>query len=135
VLAGVASIAAVTLAAVLLWSAAAKARAHHTTVAGFAELGLPAPALLAPVVIVVELLLAVGLLVRPGWAGLAAVGVLAAFTVVLVELRQRGNLAPCHCFGARLETPVGRAELLRNAALITLAVLATQTDALTTPWS
>lgn len=134
-LAGLASIAAVVLAAVFAVSAMAKARDVGGTIAGLAELELPLPGPLSVLTIVVESALVIGLLLRPGWAGLAAVAVLAAFTVALVEIRQRGNTAPCHCFGARLDTPVGRGELARNGALILLAVLATQTDRLVAPWT
>ncbi len=134
-LAGLASIAAVVLAAVFAASAIAKARDIGGTIAGLAALGLPLPGPLTIMTIVVEAALVAGLLLRPGWAGLAAVAVLVAFTVALVEIRQRGNTAPCHCFGARLDTPVGRGELARNGALILLAVLATQTDRLVGPWT
>ncbi len=134
-LAGLASIAAVVLAIVFVVSAIAKAADLERTITGMADLGLPGPGPLTVVTIAVEMVLAVGLLFRPGWTGLAAVAVLAAFTVALVEIRQRGNTAPCHCFGARLDTPVGRGEIARNGALIVLAVLATQTDRLVGPWT
>ena len=134
-LAGLASIAAVVLAVAFAFAALAKARDLGGTVAGLAELGLPRPGPLAVATISVEAALAVGLVLRPGWSGLAAVAVLVTFTVALMEIRQRGNTAPCHCFGARLDTPVGRGGLARNGVLIVLAVLATQTDRLVAPWT
>jgi ABC-type microcin C transport system permease subunit YejB len=58
-----------------------------------------------------------------GTAGFAvAAGLLAVFTGAIVSSLRRGNVAPCRCFGAS-STPLGRRHVLRNAALIAVALL------------
>ncbi|WP_435973036.1 MauE/DoxX family redox-associated membrane protein [Streptomyces sp. Qhu_M48] len=52
----------------------------------------------------------------------AAALLLAAFTAVLVALIRRGSDVSCACFG-QSRTPVGAAHLVRNGALLAIAVL------------
>ncbi|AVT29269.1 methylamine utilization protein MauE [Plantactinospora sp. BC1] len=51
-----------------------------------------------------------------------AIGLLAAFTVVIGLALARGNRAPCRCFGAS-STPLGIPHLVRNLTLICVAAL------------
>ncbi len=88
-----------------------------------------APRWAVPLVPWVEIVL--GALLVPGlggaWTAGAAIGMVGAFTVLVVVRMVQGSEAPCACFGA-LTTgrarPVGPATLARNAALVALGVLA-----------
>lgn len=84
-------------------------------------LARPLAALLAPV----ELFTAV-LLVVPGQAVGAwlAVGLTSAFTGFVAANLTTGRRAPCPCFGTATH-PVTGWTLLRNVALLALAVIAT----------
>jgi uncharacterized membrane protein YphA (DoxX/SURF4 family) len=122
---GIAYVAALGLAATFAWAAIAKLRAPERTAAGFAGLGLPAPTLLARVVPGVEAGLAVALVVVPVWGAGSALGLLAAFTILLAV--NVGRDAPgCNCFGATpTDEPVSWVEVLRNLLLGAAAVIAT----------
>lgn len=74
---------------------------------------------------VVELAVAVGLVAAwsSAWPAWVAVGLLALFTVFVVRAAVRHT--PCPCFGASDNTPAGPLTVLRNGALLALAVLAT----------
>lgn len=80
--------------------------------------------LLAPVTVVVELLAVVALavpgLVRLGFV-LAAV-LLGCFSAALVAAIRRGSRASCRCFGAS-RAPVGGHQVVRNLALVAVAVV------------
>jgi len=56
-----------------------------------------------------------------GWI---AVGVLVVFTALIATRLAQGRRPPCACFGTFSATPIGWGHLVRNGALITLAVLA-----------
>jgi hypothetical protein len=109
--------AALVLAGVLLWAAAAKLSRPRTTAAAFAGLGVPG----ARVVPWVEVVVAVALVVRPSAGAPAAGGLLAAFTVVLVRAVRRGVEVGCACFGGTASLPVSSREVARNAGLLVLA--------------
>ncbi|MEV6068360.1 MauE/DoxX family redox-associated membrane protein [Nocardia sp. NPDC052001] len=70
--------------------------------------------------------LVVVLLVSP-WTGFAGalfgLALLLAFTVAVTRLLRQGKHPSCACFGAASTAPIGRATLLRNAALIALALV------------
>lgn len=117
----VAAVAAIVLAVVLGWAAVTKAVDGAATADGFAALGLPRPAVLARLVPLAEAATAVGLVVVPRWAGLAAFGLLAVFTAVLVSMLQSGVSAPCACFGAGANRPVSAGQVVRNLVLLALA--------------
>jgi uncharacterized membrane protein YphA (DoxX/SURF4 family) len=118
--------AALVLAVVFLWAAVAKVRDRAGTAASFRGLGLPAPAALAVAVPVVEVALAVGLVVRPSIAGWLALALLVAFTLVIAGAIARGVEVGCACFGsAANDRPVSTLEVVRNAGLAALAVVAT----------
>jgi hypothetical protein len=124
-MAGAATVAAVALAGVLAWAAVAKAIHHDATVAAFTAMGLRAPSTLAVAVPVAEAVTAVTLLVRPLAGALAALLLLAVFTVVVVWLLVSGRAVGCGCFGSTRADPVGPGDVLRNGMLAGLAALAT----------
>lgn len=121
--------AAVVLVVVFGWAAAAKLRRRPATERSFRELGLPAPALLSRAVPLVEAAVATGLVVRPAPAALAALVLLVAFSAVVLRAILRGDDVACACFGATTNEAVSTADLLRNAGLAALAVLASASRA------
>jgi len=116
--------AALLLAAVFGWAGLAKFRTRDQTARTFRAFGLAAPDALAVGVPVTELVLAVGLVVVPGWAALGALAVLAGFTTVLVRAMRAGVDVGCGCFGTAKREPVSFVELIRNGLLATAAVAA-----------
>jgi hypothetical protein len=115
---------AAVLATVFVRAAVAKAvRAEHTG-AGFAALGVPSPAVAARAVPLVELALAVVLLGAPRVGAVAAIVLLAGFSVVLARAVRRGVAVGCNCFGAPRVDAVSSVDLARNAMLATLALAA-----------
>lgn len=117
-------LAAVVLAAVFAAAALAKLADPDETRLGFAALGLPQPDLLAWLIPVGELAVAGLLLLNRPWGSIVAFAALVGFTVFLVQLARSGHPAPCHCFGARLDRPVGYREVVRNLVLLGVALLA-----------
>ena len=98
--------------------------AGTTWVAQARELGAPTP--VATVLPGVELTL--GALLVTGLGGripavLAAL-LLLAFSVAIARQLVDGRHPPCACFGAWSQRPLGEGHLLRNAALIIVALLA-----------
>ena len=53
-----------------------------------------------------------------------AFALLAGFTVFLHDVIRRGVAAPCRCFGAASDRPVGWGHLVRNGLLLVLALIA-----------
>lgn len=127
------SISAVFLAGVLLVAAVGKFRRPSRTAAGMADLGLPAVSVLAWAVPLSELTVAASLIVTPGWGGVLAFGLLAAFTVVLVTTLRSGRLVPCRCFGENDDAPVSRRHVVRNVWLLGHAAVAATTSTLSWP--
>jgi uncharacterized membrane protein YphA (DoxX/SURF4 family) len=119
---------AVILAATFLVAAVAKFRSKSATTTDFQSLGLPQPALWAVVVPLLEVITAFLLLVVPGWGGVAAFTLLAAFTANLALVLRSGRVATCACFGGASATPVSGRHLLRNAVLLALALMASTFD-------
>lgn len=116
--------AALLLAAVFGWAGLAKFRARAQTERTFRAFGLAAPRALAVGVPAVELGLAFGLVLVPGWAGIAALAVLTAFTTILVRAMRAGVDVGCGCFGTARREPVSFVELVRNGLLAVAAVTA-----------
>ncbi len=112
------------LAAIFVWAGAAKLARPGLTAAGFRSLGLPAPDALARLVPAAELLLAVLLVATPPVGGIAALGLLAGFSLVLAGALRAGVTTGCACFGTSPSRPISPRDLLRNAALASLAVAA-----------
>jgi uncharacterized membrane protein YphA (DoxX/SURF4 family) len=121
---GIGYVCALVLAAVFVRAAVVKLMRADETQAGFAALHLPAARPLARVVPLVELALAVTLIVVPRIGGVAALVLLAGFTVVLGRAIASGVTAPCNCFGAARAEPVSGRDILRNLVLAGLAVAA-----------
>ncbi|MGI9596173.1 MAG: MauE/DoxX family redox-associated membrane protein, partial [Acidimicrobiales bacterium] len=120
----VAVVAALLLAAIFVVAAVAKLRDRPTTVVDFGSLGLPKPELWATAVPLIELATAAVLVVRPGWGGVAAFGLLAAFTANLAMIVKSGRVATCACFGGSSTRPVSSRHLIRNGLLLVLALVA-----------
>lgn len=88
--------------------------------------GMGVAGAVAAVVPFVELLLGALLLVQfqrhaVAWA---AVGLFVLFTALIALRLAQGQRPPCACFGSLNVRPIGPGHLARNAAFITLAVLA-----------
>jgi len=126
-------LAALILAGLFAWAGIAKLGARRRTSRTFRALGLPAADTLAVAVPVIELALAVGLVVVPGWAAAGALAVLAAFTVFLARAVVDGVDVGCGCFGSAGDDPVSWVELLRNGLLAGAAVLALTAPGPTAP--
>ncbi len=127
------TISAIFLACVLGIAAASKARDIAGTRGGFVDLGLPHAGLLAWAVPAVEAIIAVLLLLTPGWGGVAAFALLVGFTVVLVVTIRSGRIVPCRCFGGSSADPVSWGQVARNVWLLCLAAVASLTTSLEWP--
>jgi hypothetical protein len=132
-MAGAATVCAVILAAVFGWAALAKALRHRPTTVAFAELGLPAPGVLATAVPAGEALVALTLLLRPAVGAALALAALAAFSLVIVRALGRGTAGGCGCFGSRRVEPVSPADVVRNGLLAGFAAVGTGTTRLVMP--
>ena len=118
----------VVLVVTFVVSAVAKARAWRTLPGAMRAFGFPPPfdRVVAYALPVIELALALALVAAwsSAWPAWLAVGLLGLFTVFVVRAAVRHT--PCPCFGAASDaTPAGPLTVLRNGALLALAVLAT----------
>jgi uncharacterized membrane protein YphA (DoxX/SURF4 family) len=130
---GVAYAAALVTAGILGWAGMAKWQRPRGTAASFAGLGLPAPAVLARAVPLAELMVAALLVVLPRAGSVAALVLLAAFTVVLFGAVRRGTEVGCACFGSARARPVSGTDLVRNAGLLAFAGVAAAAEGPTWP--
>lgn len=130
---GLFSLLAVAVAATLVTAAVAKFRQPDRTAQDFAALGLPMPRLLARGVPAVEMAVAVALLIIPGWGAVAAFGLLALFTALLVSLVRSGQSISCSCFGAVSDEPVSWVEVARNVVLLGATAAVVPLDQLQPP--
>ena len=121
----VARLAAIVLGAVFVVAAVAKLAAGSTWVAQARELGAPAPVATAlpGVELVVGALLVAG--VATPVPAIAAAVLLVAFSAAILRQLVDGRHPPCACFGAWSQRPLGEGHLVRNAALIGVALVAT----------
>mgnify|MGYP001821972694 FL=1 len=87
--------------------------------------GLGAPSAVVPVLPWFELGLGAVLVVQvaPTLAAVVALGLLAAFTALIVRRLAEGRHPPCACFGAWSATPLGWGHVARNAALAVLGIV------------
>lgn len=87
--------------------------------------GLGAPALAVPVLPWIELVVGATLVLQLGapLPAVVALALLLAFTGLIGLRLREGVRPPCACFGAWSAKPIGPAHLIRNGALIALAVL------------
>lgn len=120
----IARAAALVLAVVLVVAAGAKLARRGATGRELESLGLVAPEVLAWAVPAAELGVALLLVLAPAWGGMAAFALLVAFTTVLVRVLRSGRTVSCNCFGALSSRPISPTTLLRNLALLALAVVA-----------
>ena len=120
----VARLAAVLLGAVFVVAAMAKIVAGATWVTQARDLGAPTP--VAVVLPGVELVVGALLIVGIGGPApaVAATALLVVFTVAIARQLVDGRHPPCACFGAWSQRPIGEGHLMRNAALIVVAVVA-----------
>lgn len=57
------------------------------------------------------------------WPAVAATVTIAAFTALLLRVLRRGEHPPCACFGTWSAAPLGVRHVVRNVALLCLAVV------------
>jgi uncharacterized membrane protein YphA (DoxX/SURF4 family) len=117
-------VAALVTGAVFVLAGASKLALGRAWPAQAGELGVPSP--VAVVVPWVELAIGAALVVRlaGALAAVAAIALLAVFTILIAVNLRAGRAPVCACFGAWSATPLGRGHLLRNGALTAVAVLA-----------
>lgn len=118
------TIASVLVGAAFILAGGSKLAAGAAWPAQARDLG--APSFTIPVVPWAELCVGAALvfgLARPIPA-LVATGLLAIFTALIALRLAQGRRPACACFGAWSATPIGAGHLLRNGALIVLAVAA-----------
>ncbi len=120
---GVGFVAGALLAIVFGWSAVAKLSDRATVTRDFRAIGVPVPAAAVVIVAAIELVVASALILRPAVGAIAALGLLAVFSVVLASIIRSGREITCGCFGANSREPISVVELARNAALGVLGVL------------
>lgn len=121
---GVAYPSAVVLAAVFLYACASKLMDPRAPGETLRALAVPAPAVTARMLPLIELALGLALLFLPVVGGVLALAALIAFSAVLAARIHGGSTAPCGCFGATSQEPVSSVDVLRNALLAILAVTA-----------
>ena len=116
-------IAGAVLGVVILVAGGAK-RADRTWPASAAALGVPAWAIVALPWFEIALgAVLISGLVRPLAAFVAAAAIV-AFSGLLVVRLAEGRRVPCACFGSHSRRPIGALSLVRNAALLALAIVA-----------
>lgn len=123
-------IARTTLAAIFAVAGMAKLASFGRTRSTIEAFGFRGPwaAVLARMLPVSELAIAAGLLVGTTavTAACAAAGLLLLMSIAVVVVIRRGERPACHCFGALSTRPVGPGTLVRNGALVALAILAAE---------
>lgn len=126
---GLAYLASLLLAAVFAVAAVSKWRDLPGTARAMAAFGLPRPWVVARMTPGVEAALAVGLVLTPAGSAVLALALLSAFTVLLVTRLRRGAAGvPCGCFGGWGASVLSWVDVVRNAALMGVAVLAISGD-------
>ena len=117
-------VAAIVVGVALLVAGASKIAAGPSWPAQAAGLG--APAWSVRVVPALELVLGALLVAqiarRP--VALAAAGLVIVFTALIVVRLRQGRRPPCACFGAWSARPIGPGNVVRNAILVALALVA-----------
>ncbi|MEM9566225.1 MAG: MauE/DoxX family redox-associated membrane protein [Actinomycetota bacterium] len=128
-LTSLAPLAALATALVFGVAAATKLADRPSTVADFAAIGLPRPALLARLVPAIELAIVVLLLLAPAVGATLAAVALVAFTAVLASALRAGRRVSCGCLGPLSRRPISTATLWRNVGLLALTAVAAATPA------
>jgi uncharacterized membrane protein YphA (DoxX/SURF4 family) len=116
-------VASVALGLVFLASGAAKIAAGPVWPQEAREMG--APAAVVPVLPWLELVLGAALVMQltPRALGGAALVLLVAFTALIGRRLAEGSRPPCACFGSWSSKPLGPGHVVRNVALVVLAVV------------
>ena len=117
-------VASIALGVVFLVSGGSKIAAGPAWPQQAADLG--APAIVVPILPWFEIVLGAILVMQlaPVAAAVAALGVLAVFTVLIVRQLSQGRHPPCACFGAWSAKPLGTGHVARNSGFMVLGVLA-----------
>ena len=124
-------VATVTLGAVFATAAAAKANNRAAAETSARDLGVPsrwAPyvARLLPFIEgTISLVLAAGLLYRAAAVigAVVATLLLLSFTTAIIRTLRAGRTPVCQCFGSLTSRPIGPDTIVRNLALLLLAVV------------
>ena len=119
------------MALALVFAAAAlgKLTDRRGTVAAAEGLGVPSGMAGAVAVLLPVAELAVAVAVAGAWGPSAVVGaagglfLLVLMTALVVLTLRQGRRPPCHCFGRVDDAPIGAGTVVRNAALMALAVV------------
>ena len=121
------------LAVIFLVAAAAKLHDRSQTAADFKQLGVPS--WLTPLVPLVEAGVAITLILRPRIGGVAALGMLFVFSLILARaLRSKPESSiSCSCFGAIGTSAVTTSTLIRNGGFMVAALVAAFGSGLTQP--
>jgi hypothetical protein len=123
-----AAAARLTVGVVLACSGVAKLVSREGNAGQLTRLGVPralAPGASMGLPLIELTIAALVLAVPSRWPVWLAVGAFALFTGVVVAELQRGEHAPCRCFGSLSNRPMSTRALVRNAWLLALAVVAT----------
>ncbi len=120
----VALIASILLGSTFVVAGAAKLAAGPSWPVHVRDLGVPM--FVAPVLPWLELLIGALLIVQSfkpvtAWV---AIGLTAAFTLLIALRLSQGRRPVCACFGAWSAKPIGPRHLVRNAAMLALGALA-----------
>jgi hypothetical protein len=117
-------VANILLGAAFLWAGALKLVQGPSWSKQAADMGVSRTVALAvPYVEVIVGAAVVSQLFKP-WPAVVALALLVAYTVLIVLRLLDGSRPPCACFGSRSMRPLGPYHVLRNAALMALAVVA-----------
>jgi uncharacterized membrane protein YphA (DoxX/SURF4 family) len=116
-------VAAILLGAAFVLAGASKLAAGRTWQVQAAGLGAPSWTVgpLPWIELGLGAILISNLIRRP--ASIAALGLLLAFSVLLIARLREGRHPPCACFGAWSARPLGPGHLVRNGVLVVVAIV------------
>jgi uncharacterized membrane protein YphA (DoxX/SURF4 family) len=117
-------VASIIVGVAFVVAGASKVAAGEQWPATAREMG--APAITIPFVPWVELVIGASLVAQLAVPvpAIAALGLLVAFTALIVIRLLGDDRPPCACFGSWSAEPIGRIHVIRNAILMALAVVA-----------
>jgi uncharacterized membrane protein YphA (DoxX/SURF4 family) len=117
-------VAGILLGLAFVWAGIAKLLDGPAWPKQAADMGVSRPiALFVPYVEIVIGVLTASRLFSP-WPAVAALALLVAFTAVILLRLADGSRPPCACFGSRSKRPLGAIHVVRNIALIGVALVA-----------
>jgi uncharacterized membrane protein YphA (DoxX/SURF4 family) len=117
-------IASIGLGAAFVWAGALKLVQGPSWSRQAADMGVGRSiALFVPYAEIVVGALLISQLLRP-WPAVCALALLVSYTVLIVVRIRDGSRPPCACFGSRSMRPLGVYHVVRNVALLALAVVA-----------